>query len=164
MSIHIVMPDLQTLLIIEGTRSFVLAGIIGKRFPLCLETLTGEVCVTLEEGDVIAVSAPEGGPLEPAVMLIELVRSYQHPVVVLPSGHPGSKRLQYIVSAAPEISLSCSIQRGTHPEQHLLCSSDELAGILLRKKEGGVEIHHLSPAMRARLIRPALTMDTTALE
>jgi hypothetical protein len=164
MSTHIAMPDPQTLLLIEGASSFLIAGKIGKRFPLCLETLTGEVYTTLDEGDVIAVSAPEGGPLEPAVMLLELVRSYQHPVVVLPSGHPGSKRLRYIVSAAPEISLSCGIQRGTHPEQHLLCSSDELAGVLLRKKEGGIEIHYLPPAIRARLIRPALTMDTTVLE
>jgi hypothetical protein len=164
MSRYVAMPDPQTLLLIEGTRSFVLAGIIGKRFPLCLETLTGEVCVTLDRGDIVAVSAPEGGPLEPAVMLLELVRSYQHPVVVLPSGHPGSKRLRFIISAAPEISLSCAIQRGTHPEQHLLCSSDELAGVLLRKREDGVEIHHLPPAVRTRLIRPALTMDAPSAE
>jgi len=159
MSPCVAMPDLQTLLFIEGTRSFVIAGIIGKRFPLCLETLTGEVCVTLDRGDIVAVSAPEGGPLEPAVMLLELVRSYHHPVIVLPSGHPGSKRLRFIVSAASEISLSCTIQRGTHPEQHLLCSSDELAGVILRRKECGIEIHHLPPAIHARLIRPSLAMD-----
>lgn len=164
MSTHISIPDLQTLLIIEGTRSFVLAGTIAKRFPLCLESMSGEVCTTLDRGDIVAVSAPEGGPLEPAMMLLELVRSYQHPVVVLPSGHPGSKRLRYIVSAAQEISLSCGIQRGTHPEQHLLCSSDELAGVLLRKKEGGIEIHHLPPAIRAKLIRPIFTMDTIVQE
>jgi hypothetical protein len=164
MSTHIAMPDLQTFLLIEGARSFLIAGIIAKRFPLCLETMSGEVCTTLDKGDIVAVSAPEGGPLEPAVMLLELVRSYQHPVVVLPSGHPGSKRLRFIISAASEISLSCGIQRGTHPEQHLLCSSDELAGVLLRKIEGGIEIYHLPQAIHARLIRPALTIDTSALE
>jgi hypothetical protein len=160
MSRYIAIPDLQTLLLIEGRGSFVLAGIIGKRFPLCLETLAGEICSTLDRGDIVAVSAPEGGPLEPALMLLELVRSYHHPLVVLPSGHPGSKRLRFIVSAASEISLSCAIQRGTHPEQHLLCSSDELAGVLLRKRERGIEIHHLPPEIHARLIRPTLAMNT----
>ncbi len=164
MSRYVAMPDPQTLLFIEGRESFVLAGIIGKKFPLCLETLTGEVCTTLDRGDIVAVSAPEGGPLEPAVMLLELVRSYQHPLVVLPSGHPGSKRLRFIVSAASEISLSCAIQRGTHPEQHLLCSSDELAGVLLRKQEGGVEIIHLPPGVRTRLIRPDLDMNACSTE
>lgn len=161
MSPFFALPDLQTLLLIEGTRSFVLAGIIGRRFPLCLETMTGEVCTTLEQGDIVAVSAPEGGPLEPAVMLLELVRSYQLPLLVLPPGHPGSKRLRFIVSAASEISLSCAIQRGTHPEQHLLCSSDELAGTLLMKKEGGIEVRNLPPEIRTALIRPSLSMIAT---
>lgn len=164
MSTHVAMPDLQTLLLIEGARSFLIAGMIGKRFPLCLETLTGEVCSTLDEGDVIAVSAPEGGPLAPAVMLLELVRSYQHPVVVLPAGHPGSKRLRYVISAAQEISLSCDIQRGTHPEQHLLCSSDELTGVLLRRKRGGIEIQNLPPSIRVRLIRPTLALGNASLD
>jgi hypothetical protein len=62
-------------------------------------------------------------------MLLELVRTYHLPLVVLPRDHPGSKRIPYVVSVAPVIQTSCSIVRGTHPEQHLVCSSDELAGL-----------------------------------
>ena len=45
-----------------------------------------------------------------------------------------------VVSAGDRIELNCSIQRGTHPEQHLLCGSDEMAGLILKKVDDGVEI------------------------
>ena len=129
-TLHYCLPDTATLLLIQGSSSFLLAGKTGSRFPLCIEYFSGEICTTLEKDDIIAVSAPEGGALEPAVMLLELVRSHHMPLLVLPQGHPGSRRLRYIVSAGPEITLSCGIQRGTHPDQHFLCSSEELAGLL----------------------------------
>jgi hypothetical protein len=76
-------------------------------------------------------------------MLVEFVRKYRMPLMVLPRDHPGSKRFRYVVSAGPVINSSCSIRRGTHPEQHLLCSSTELAGLVLTGVEGGVEIRNL---------------------
>lgn len=161
MTIRYMLPDRDTLLLIEGSRSFLLAGVSGARFPLCLETQGGEICTTVEEGDLIAVSAPEGGPLEPAVMLLELVRTYRHPVVVLPHGHPGSRRLRYVVSSAPEIHLSCGIQRGTHPEQHLLCSSDELAGMVLRGEPGLIEIVNLPETVTVDLVQLTFHLDHT---
>ena len=66
-----------------------------------------------------------------AFMLLDLVRIHHVPLIVLPRGHPGSKRLRYVVSAGPSVELNCTIRRGTHPEQHLICSSPELAGICL---------------------------------
>jgi len=137
---HFILQDQSSLLLIRGSRSFLLAGTAGSRFPLCIEHASGEVCITLEEDDIIAVSAPEGGPLEPAVMLFLLVKTYQTPLLVLPPGHPGSKRLRYVVSAGHEIALNCGIQRGTHPEQHLLCSSDELAGMVLSGTGDGIQV------------------------
>jgi hypothetical protein len=94
-------------------------------------------------GDIIAVSAPEGGAVEPALMLMDLVRTWHVPLLVLPKDHPGSRRISRVVSVAPEVHTSCSIRRGTHPEQHLICSSDELAGMVLKGIDGGVEILHL---------------------
>jgi hypothetical protein len=145
------MPDSTTLLLIQGSSSFLLAGKAGSRFPLCIEYFSGEICTTLEKDDIVAVSAPEGGALEPAVMLLELVRSHHMPLLVLPSGHPGSKRLRYIVSAGPEISLSCGIQRGTHPEQHILCSSYELAGLQLSGTTEGIRTGPLPALAKARI-------------
>ena len=159
MTTRYALPDPDTLLLIDGTRSFLLAGKAGSRFPLCIEYASGEICTTLERDDIIAVSAPEGGALEPAVMLLDLVRSYHLPLLVLPSEHPGSKRLRYVISAGPEISLSCNIQRGTHPDQHLLCSSDELAGVILTGSPGHIETGELPPGVHAHLVRLSLRLD-----
>jgi hypothetical protein len=133
----------RDLLLVKGSYSFILTGRSGRRFPLCIESFDDEICTTIEPNDIIAVSAPEGGPLEPAVMLLELVRQYGHPLFVLPRRHPGSKRLRYVVSAGPEIRLACDIQRGTHPEQHLLCASEELSGIMIRGDADTVRIKGL---------------------
>jgi hypothetical protein len=131
------------LLILRGERSFLLVGKAGSRFPLCIETPEDEYCLAVDPDDLVAVSMPEGGQIEQARMMLELVRQYHIPLVVLPKDHPGSKRLSMVVSVAPEILLSCDIRRGTHPEQHLLCSSGELAGLSLAGVPGGVFIKHL---------------------
>jgi hypothetical protein len=159
MTVRYALPDRNTLLLIEGTRSFLLAGKAGSRFPLCIEYASGEICTTLDKDDIIAVSAPEGGALEPAVMLLELVRSYHLPLLVLPSGHPGSKRLRYVVSAGPEISLSCGIQRGTHPEQHILCSSDELAGLELKGTAEGISTGPLRAPVKAGILTLSISIN-----
>jgi hypothetical protein len=131
------------LLLIRRDHSFLLIGTAGTKFSLCIETSQDEFCQGVMPGDVIAVSAPEGGPVEPALILMELVRTWHVPLLVLPKDHPGSRRISRVVSVAPEIHTSCSIRRGTHPEQHLICSSDELAGIVLKGTGDGVEILHL---------------------
>ncbi|HWQ67943.1 MAG TPA: alpha/beta hydrolase [Methanospirillum sp.] len=129
-------------LLIRGRSSFLLAGIISEPFTLFIETASDEYCQTMRKGDIVAVSAPEGGAIEQASCLLELVRTWHAPLVVLPKGHPGSGRLNMIVSAGDRIWLNCGIARGTHPEQHLICSSDELAGILLEGVPGGIDILH----------------------
>lgn len=134
-------------LLIRGADSFLLLTIVRARFPLCIETFEGEVVQTVEPGDLVVVSAPEGGSLRQACILLELIALFHAPLVVLPSGHPGSRRLRMVVSAGPEIRASCSIQRGTHPEQHLICSSDELAGLRLIRHREGVLIDGIRPEM-----------------
>jgi len=131
-------------LLVRGERSFCVVARALARFPLCIETSHGELVQGIEPGDLIAASAPEGGPIRPALMLIELVRTYRMPLVALARGHPGSARLQIIVSAGPRVHLSCAIQRGTHPDQHLLCGSDELSGASLSGTDLGVSLSGLS--------------------
>lgn len=138
------------LLLLRGERSFLLLGKAGARFPLCIETPDDEYCLSVDPDDLVAVSMPEGGPVEQARMMLELVRQYHIPLVVLPKNHPGSKRLSMVVSVAPEILLSCDIRRGTHPEQHLLCSSGELAGLSLAGVPGGVAIQRLPRGVTVR--------------
>jgi hypothetical protein len=130
-------------LLIRGLSSFVLAAPAREGFTLFLEDSRGEIVQSVEPDDLVVVSAPEGGPLEPALLLFRLVRDYHVPLIVLPRGHPGSRRLRHVVSVAGEIRLDCGIQRGTHPEQHLLCASAELAGIILRGEDGAVMVENL---------------------
>ena len=132
-------------LLIRGNQSFLLVAKVKSRFGLCIETSHDEYCQGVDAGDLVVVSAPEGGAVVPALMLIDLIRTFHVPLLVLPKNHPGSRRISYVVSVGPEIFTSCSIQRGTHPNQHLICSSGELSGMTLTGKNGGVCIspmHH----------------------
>jgi len=152
-------PLTDGFLLFRGGRSFLVVAKVLAPFGLCIETRDSEYVQGLSAGDLVAASAPEGGPLEPALMLIELVRTYRFPLLVLPKDHPGSRRLRLVVSAGPEIELNCGIQRGTHPEQHLLCASDELSGMILSAPEGGIRVENLPAGVRvepvAALLFPA---------
>lgn len=140
------------LLLIEGKRSFLLVGRAESPFPLYIETNEEESVQSVEPDDLVAVSSPEGGPYEPAIMLLELVRTYHIPLIVLPRGHPGTQRLKLVVAVAPRIYTSCNIVRGTHPEQHLLCSSGDLAGISLAGQKGDINVDNLPAEAKVRYL------------
>ena len=141
------------MLLISGKHSFLLVAKVKSTFGLCIETSADEYIQGVEAGDLVVVSAPEGGAVEPALMLIDLVRTFHLPLLVLPKNHPGSRRISYVVSAGPEIFTSCSIQRGTHPDQHLICSSGELSGIILKGECGEVRISPLQGDITVRHIK-----------
>jgi len=146
-------------LLIKGKQSFLLVALIKNNFGLCIETAHDEYVQGVEAGDLVVVSAPEGGAIEPALMLIDLVRTFHVPLLVLPKNHPGSKRISFVVSVGPEIFTSCSIRRGTHPEQHLICSSDELAGICMKRIEHGVDVSPLTNGIISRNIKFEIKTD-----
>ena len=145
-------PLSDQILHIWGDHSFLLVGRALGEFLLYIETFKGEYCEPVSSDDLIAVSAPEGGETEPARMLLELVRRYHMPLLVLPKDHPGSGRLPLVVSVAGSLHLSCDIRRGTHPDQHLICSSGELAGITLTGSEGGVTVEGVPPSVRVSFL------------
>ena len=151
----------EGLLLIRGEQSFLLVGKATDRFSLCIETSTEEFCQGVIPGDVIVVSAPEGGAVEPALMLLELVRTYHVPLLVLPRNHPGSRRVSRVVSVDKEVHTSCSITRGTHPEQHLVCSSDELAGLSIRGISGGFELEGLPAGLSLQTVNYRLLWDSS---
>jgi hypothetical protein len=146
-------------LLIRGKQSFLLVAKVKNRFGLCIETSHDEYVQGVEPGDLVVVSAPEGGAIEPALMLIDLVRTFHVPLLVLPKDHPGSKRISYVVSVGPEIFTSCSIRRGTHPDQHLICSSDELAGISLKRIEHGLDVFPIPGSIIPRKIKYEVKTD-----
>lgn len=152
-------PIEDEFLLIRGTHSFLLVARAGARFALCIETSDQEYCQTLDPQDLVAASAPEGGAIEPALMLIEFVRKFRMPVTVLPRDHPGSRRFSYLVSAGSEIHTCCNIRRGTHPEQHLICSSEELTGMILRGVDSGVEIIQMPDTASVCKVNYRLNME-----
>ncbi|MGA7799092.1 MAG: alpha/beta hydrolase [Methanoregula sp.] len=140
-------------LLVKGAHSFLLVASVRENFALCIEASHEEYYQGVHAGDLVVVSAPEAGPVEPALMLLELVRTYHLPLVVLPRHHPGSKRIPYVVSVAPVIQTSCSIVRGTHPEQHLVCSSDELAGLTVSRTGSDITISPLPATLTREWIK-----------
>lgn len=154
-----IVPLGDEFLLISGIRSFLLAAKVNALFALRIETPDREYCQTVDPTDIVVVSAPEGGAVEPAIMLAEFVRTYRMPLIVLPKDHPGSKRFSYLVSVGPLITTSCTIRRGTHPEQYLVCSSDELAGTTIRSHQGGVEIIDLPKTASCRPVKYQMLTD-----
>lgn len=132
-------------LLIRGGASFFLIARSPDTFALPLETVDREVFQGVHRGDLIVVSAPEGGDPEQARMLCELVRTYRQPLVVLPKGHPGSVRLKMVLSVASCIMPRADIARGTHPEQDVICSSGELAGLGMAAEGGYVCLSGFDP-------------------
>ncbi len=145
---------------IQGRNSFLIVAKANARFGIWIETSEKEYSQTVEPDDLVIASAPEGGNLEPAVMLVESVRKYRLPLMVLSKDHPGSRHFRYVVSVARSIATSCSIRRGTHPEQHLICASDELSGIELHGVPGGVDIDGLPGGATVQRLDCTFTIDT----
>ncbi|HJJ30207.1 MAG TPA: alpha/beta hydrolase [Methanocorpusculum sp.] len=139
--------------IIRGPTSFLIISRALEKFPLLVETDTEELVQGVYPGDLIIVSAPEGGEVLPALYLLEMVRTYHLPVIALPKSHPAGKRLSYIVSAAEKIEMRCDIQRGTHPEQHLLCSADEFTGMTFYSDGDDLLIEDPRPGMSISYIQ-----------
>lgn len=131
-----IVPLQNNYLVCRGISSFFLVACAPESFSLCIETADEEYAQWIERGDLIVISAPEGGDLMQAWHLCELIRTYHVPVVALPKGHPGSSRLKMVASAGDRIELNCGIIRGTHPEQYLICASAELSGIHLSRLHG----------------------------
>ena len=93
------------------------------------------------------VSAAENALLRGLKCVIFMLRELNSPLIVLPKGHPATKRLRTVVSVGKRIVLSCEITPGTHPEQHLLCSPSEFHGVEILAYKGGVLFKGLSDAV-----------------
>jgi len=92
-------------------------------------------------------SADENALLRGLKCVIFMLRELNSPLIVLPKGHPATKRLRTVVSVGKRIVLSCEITPGTHPEQHLLCSPSEFNGVEILAYKGGVLFKGLSDAV-----------------
>ncbi|MDI9396080.1 MAG: hypothetical protein QM426_12035 [Euryarchaeota archaeon] len=140
-----ILLDESEMLLLRGTAGIVAivkAGLSGQFF---LETESEEIVLGLEPHDLIVASAlsvdkkTEKG-LKCVLFMIREIRS---PLIVLPKNHPASPRLPIVVSAGKKTVLSCSITPGTHPNQDVLCGSNEFDSMEIIGTPEGVEITNM---------------------
>lgn len=117
-----------------------MAKTLGNFFYL--ETEEEEIVLFTEPDDLMVASAFDVGDSirRGLKCIIYQIRELGAPLIVLPKGHPASPRLKTVVSIGPKTRLSCVIQPGTHPEQDVLCSSDEFHSIEILAEPGGASI------------------------
>jgi len=123
-------------------RSGTIAVAKTKGIFFYLETETAEIVLFTEPEDLmVASSFGEGEKVRRGLRCtLYQLRELGTPLIVLPKGHPASPRLKVVVSIGPRTRLSCKIRPGTHPEQNVLCGSEEFHELEVRAEPGGAEI------------------------
>lgn len=111
-----------------------------------LETETEEIVLFTEPDDLLVASSfGRGDKIRRGLRCtIYQIRELGSPLIVLPKGHPASPRLNTVVSIGPKTRLSCQIQPGTHPEQDVLCGSEEFHGLEVLGVQGGADVKDFS--------------------
>jgi len=133
------------MLLLRGTAGIVAIVKVGQSGQFFLETENEEIVLGLEPHDLIVASAlsvdekTEKG-LKCVLFMIREIRS---PLIVLPKDHPASPRLPIVVSAGNRTVLSCSITPGTHPNQDVLCGSNEFDSLEITGTPEGVQINNM---------------------
>ena len=121
------------------TGTVALAKTLGNFFYL--DTDVEEVVLFTEPQDLIVASAFGTGEkiMRGLRCTVYQIRELNSPLIVLPKGHPASPRLKSVVSIGKRTKMSCEIQPGTHPEQDILCGSEEFHGLeVLADPDGAV--------------------------
>ena len=136
---HVQLKDDEIAYLLGQTGTVALAKTLGNFFYL--DTDVEEVVMFTEPQDIIVASAfGTGERIRRGLRCtIYQIRELNSPLIVLPKGHPASPRLKSVVSIGPRIKMSCEIAPGTHPEQDVLCGSEEFHGLeVLADPEGAV--------------------------
>ena len=138
MDISLNEDDIAYLLGKSGTVA--IAKTKGKFFYL--DSQIEEIVLFTEPDDMLVASSFSVGEKIRRGLKCTLfqIRELGAPLLVLPKDHPASRRLRIVVSIGSRIRLSCKIQPGTHPEQDILCGSEEFHGLEIFAKPQGAEI------------------------
>ena len=136
---HIPFKEDEIAYLLGRSGTVALAKTCGNFFYL--DTDTEEVVIFTEPQDLIVASAFGIGEkiCRGLRCTIYQIRELNSPLIVLPRGHPASPRLRTVVSIGPRTRMSCEIQPGTHPEQDVLCGSEEFHSLeVLAAPDGAV--------------------------
>ena len=153
MSDEIISLDDSEMLLLRGKTGTVAIVKVGPRSQFFLETENEEIVLGLDPKDLIVASAFSAGELYENGLkcVLYMVRELKSPLIVLPKNHKASARLPIVVSAGERTIISCNITPGTHPNQDVLCGSDEFNGLEASGTATGVELKNLPPCEIARV-------------
>lgn len=135
----------------NGTIAIVKAGHDGQYF---LETQDEEIVLGLEPHDLIVASAFSTGDVTKKGLksILYTIRELKSPLVVLPKNHPASSRMKVAVSAGNKTIIRCNIKPGTHPEQDILCGSNEFNNLEVRGTHNGVKLSNLTQCYISKIM------------
>jgi hypothetical protein len=141
---HIFLKDDEIAYLEGKSGTLAIAKTRGNYFYL--ETEEEETVLFTEPEDLIVASSfGYGEKIRRGLRCtIFSLRELNAPLIVLPKGHPASPRLKIVVSIGPATRLCCTIQPGTHPEQDVLCGSEEFNDLEVLAEPGGATIKGFS--------------------
>ena len=117
-------------------------GIIksGDARQLFIETIEDEIVITVGAEDLLVASGfcNDSTTIKAIVCTLSLIRDAGSPLIVLPKDHPASSRLRVVASVGNRTVLRCDIEKGTHPEQDVLCGPAGLNGLEIVAAKGSV--------------------------
>lgn len=139
-AMHIIIKEDEIAYLAGLSGTIAIAKTNGNFFYL--ETESEEIVLFTEPQDLMVASSQGVGDMvmRGLCCTIYQLRELGAPLIVLPKGHPASPRLKMVVSIGPRTRLSCKIQPGTHPEQDVLCGSEEFHEMEVLAEPGGVQI------------------------
>jgi hypothetical protein len=139
-AMHILIKEDEIAFLVGRRGTLAIAKTKGNFFYL--ETESEEIVLFTDPEDLMVASAASVGEkvMRGLRCTIYQLRELGAPLIVLPKGHPASPRLKTVVSIGARTRLSCKILPGTHPEQDVLCGSDEFHEMEVLAEPGGAEI------------------------
>ena len=141
---HVQLEDDEIAYLLGQTGTVALAKTLGNFFYL--DTDVEEIVLFTEPEDLIVASAFGTGERTRRGLrcTIYQIRELSSPLIVLPKGHPATHRLKSVVSIGQRTKMSCEIQPGTHPEQDVLCGSEEFHGLEVLAAPDGAMVNGFS--------------------
>jgi hypothetical protein len=112
----------------------------GSARQIFIETVDEEIVAAVAPDDLLVASGFKNDrtTIKAITCTLALIRDAGSPLVVLPKEHPASSRLKVVASVGRRTVLRCDIQKGTHPEQNVLCGPAGLDGLEIVSAEGSV--------------------------
>ena len=125
-----------------SNNDYILGIVKSKGKSYLLETDKEEIVLGTGNDDILAVSSLANDNKMKIIMSSALysLREFSFPLIILKKGHPASKRLKLVFGCGEKIILDSCIDAGTHPDQHLLCSAEDLTGLCILARKDGIEI------------------------